>query len=165
MLPHIWETIICPTVLSIIKQLDRLSSDTKSASDSYIEVFVEFVQELVEKVPDSVSCKVQLLKKFYLVVANTCLRMQDFENAGTYIQKSCAFIQTSDRDQLKVYFLAFKMQCQLKDQDEAMTVFQQLLASQHITAEPIIECFDILIQNKLYDLALGLGSHYLKTCD
>lgn len=71
----------------------------------------------------------------------------------------------NDRDQLKVYFLAFKMQCQLKDKDEAMAVFQQILTCQHVTAEPIIECFDVLVQTSLSELALALGSHFLKNMD
>lgn len=34
-----------------------------------------------------------------------------------------------------------------------------------MSAEPILECFNVLVQNKLYDVALGLGGHLLKACE
>lgn len=57
------------------------------------------------------------------------------------------------------------MQCQLKDQDEAMAVFQQIFQSQHCTAEPILECFNVLVQSEMYEVALQLGGHLLKACE
>jgi hypothetical protein len=116
-------------------------------------------------IPDSILGKTQLVKKFHLVAAQACLRLQDYDRTQEHLQKSCELIMVNDRDQLKVYFLAFKMQCQLKDKDGAMAVFQQILTCQHVTAEPIIECFDVLVQNNLTELALALGSHFLKNLD
>lgn len=57
------------------------------------------------------------------------------------------------------------MQCQLKDQDEAMSVFQSIFQSPHVTADPILECFNVLVQNELYSVALQLGGHLLKACE
>jgi hypothetical protein len=34
-----------------------------------------------------------------------------------------------------------------------------------VTAEPILECFNVLVQNKLYEVALQLGGHLLKACE
>ena len=57
------------------------------------------------------------------------------------------------------------MQCQLNDQDEALSVFQQIFHSQHCTAEPILECFNVLVQNEMYEVALQLGGHLMKACE
>jgi hypothetical protein len=57
------------------------------------------------------------------------------------------------------------MQCQLKDKEEAMAVFQQIFSSPQVSAEPIFECFNVLVQNKLYNIALNLGGHILRTLD
>lgn len=46
-----------------------------------------------------------------------------------------------------------------------MTVFQQIYQFPNVTAEPILECFNVLVQNKLYEVALQLGSHLLKVCE
>lgn len=46
-----------------------------------------------------------------------------------------------------------------------MDTFQQIFSSSQVNAEPILECFNILVQNKLYDVALGLGGHLLKACE
>jgi len=34
-----------------------------------------------------------------------------------------------------------------------------------VSAEPIFECFNVLVQNKLYNIALNLGGHILRTLD
>jgi hypothetical protein len=39
-LPHVWDTIVCPVLLSLLKQLDRLSVETIATMDSYIEMLV-----------------------------------------------------------------------------------------------------------------------------
>ena len=57
------------------------------------------------------------------------------------------------------------MHCQLMDKPEAIEIFKQIFSSPQVTAEPIIECFNILVSNKLYDVALGLGGHLLKACE
>jgi hypothetical protein len=97
-LPHVWDAIVCPVLLSLVKQLDRLSVETVSASDSYIELFVNILQRLVEAVPDSIAGKTPLVKKFHLVAAQACLRMQDYERSQQHIQISCDLTFASDRD-------------------------------------------------------------------
>lgn len=108
-LTHVWDTIVCPVILSLIKQLDRLTVETVSSTDSYIEMFVGMLQKFVMAVPDSNMGKTQLVKKFHLVAAQACLRLQDYDRTQEHLQKSCELIMVNDRDQLKVYFLAFKM--------------------------------------------------------
>ena len=93
-----------------------------------------------------------------------CLRVKDFEGASCRIQKACSIISGNESDQVKILFLAFKMQCQLKDQDEALTIFQQLFNSKHVTSEPIFECFNVMVQNDLHMLAINLGAHLLRAC-
>jgi len=44
-----------------------------------------------------------------------------------------------------VYLLAFKMHCQLADKQEAIEIFKQIIGNTQLSAEPIIECFNILV--------------------
>lgn len=97
--------------------------------------------------------------------ANAYLKLKDYDKATELIQSCCQLIQKGDRDELKVYLLAFKMHCHLNDKQEAIDIFKQILGSNQLTAEPIIEAFNILVSNKLYDVALGLGGHLLKACE
>lgn len=78
---HVWETIFCPVLLSLVKQLDKLSAETATASDSYIELLVGLLQRLVYQVPDSILGKTPLLKKFNLVAAQAYLRIADYEKS------------------------------------------------------------------------------------
>jgi hypothetical protein len=67
------------------------------------------------------NCLKMLTKKWTLVNANLQLKLGDYDKTTSLIQKACSLIpSTEDPDQVKVYYLAFKMQCQLKDEDEAM---------------------------------------------
>lgn len=34
-----------------------------------------------------------------------------------------------------------------------------------VSSEPLLECFNVLIQTKLYELAVALGGHLLSTCE
>ena len=123
-------------------------------------------ESLVELIPDKQSAplKEPILKKFRLVMANAWLKLNDYENASKTIEKCCAMIHKGERDELKVYFLAFKMHCQLRDKEEAIETFEQIFSAPQVSAEPILECFNVLVQCKLYDVALGLGGHLLKAC-
>ena len=53
----------------------------------------------------------------------------------------------------------------MKDKNEVIDTFKQIFSHNQVSAEPILECFNILVQNKLYDVALGLGGHLLKACE
>jgi len=46
-----------------------------------------------------------------------------------------------------------------------MQIFQQILSCQNLTSEPIVECFDLLVQNSMTELALSLGNHFLRNMD
>jgi hypothetical protein len=50
-------------------------------------------------------------KKYKMVAANTWLKLKDYEKASTLIQGCCEHITKGDKDELKIYFLAFKMHC------------------------------------------------------
>ena len=114
--------VLCPLTASIIKRLDSLVSDT-AGCDSLIQQMVGWAQRLVELIPEKAQLKVAVLKKFRLVSANAWLKVGDFEQASKTIEECCALIQKGERDELKVYFLAFKMHCQLRDKDEAIETF------------------------------------------
>ena len=86
-----------------------------------------------------------MLKKFKLVAANAHLKLLDYEEAGKTIESCCRMIQKGDKDELKVYFLAFKMHCQLRDKEQAVNTFQQIFSSPQVSAEPILECFNVLV--------------------
>jgi len=57
------------------------------------------------------GCLITLVKKWNLVAANVYLKLLDYDNASSYIQKACELISQNEKDQIKVFFLAFKMQC------------------------------------------------------
>lgn len=44
-------------------------------------MFVNMLQKFVMEVPDSILGKAQLVKKFHLVAAQACLRLQDYEQS------------------------------------------------------------------------------------
>ena len=57
------------------------------------------------------------------------------------------------------------MHCQLRDKEEAIETFQQIFNAAQVTAEPLLECFNVLVQCQLFDVALSLGGHLLKACE
>ena len=73
--------------------------------------------------PDKALLKESLLKKFRLVSANVWLKLGDYERASKAIEQCCSMINKGEKDELKVYFLAFKMHCQLRDKEEAIETF------------------------------------------
>lgn len=122
-------------------------------------------ENLLGMVPEKAQLKDALVKKFRLVSANAWLKLCDYERASKAIELCCAMIHKGEKDELKVYFLAFKMHCQLRDKEEAIQTFEQIYSATQVSAEPLLECFNVLVQCRLFDVALGLGGHLLKACD
>lgn len=107
---------------SLLKQLDRMVTET-SGCDSYINRFVTDMEKLSNKLTESTPAGVSLARKFKFVAANAWLKLKDYDRATSLIQSCCQLIQKGDRDELKVYLLAFKMHCQLRDKNEANEMF------------------------------------------
>lgn len=61
--------------------------------------------------PEKAMLKDALVKKFRLVSANAWLKLGDYEKASKAIELCCSMINKGEKDELKVYFLAFKMHC------------------------------------------------------
>ncbi len=80
------ESIVCPVIFSLIKQLDRLVTETTARCDSYIIQLTEICGHLVSLVPDHLPCKLSIVKKKKLVVANAFLKVHDLEQASENIQ-------------------------------------------------------------------------------
>jgi len=108
---------------SFLKQLDRLISEA-TGCDLYLKALVNSIDSLLSAGTSTNKSNSSLVRKFNLLSANAWLKLQDYERASQVIQKCCQQTQRGDKEELKVYFLAFKMHCQLKDKEEAMTVFQ-----------------------------------------
>ena len=68
-------------------------------------------EELVNSLPENTTLREALLKKFRLVSANAWLKLGDYEQASKAIELCCQMICKGEKDELKVYFLAFKMHC------------------------------------------------------
>jgi len=81
----LWETIYCPCILSLIKQIDRLMIGTNSGSDSYFTYIIDLTQNLISEIPLSFNCLSSLMKKWKFVRANVFLKLKDFDSAGTEI--------------------------------------------------------------------------------
>ena len=150
-------------VSSLVKYLDSLVSETQG-TDSLIQVFVDQLSKIASLMPKSWQQSQLLKKKQHLVAANAYIKLQNYDQAGEHIESCCQIIQKGDKEELKIYFLAFKMHCQLGDKDQAIETFQQIFTSPQVTAEPLLECFNVLVQSNLYTVALGLGGHLMKAC-
>ena len=157
-------TLMGPLAANCIKKLDRVVTET-AGCDSFIQVLLRGSESLINAIPEKTMLRESLVKKFRLVSANAWLKLGDYEKASTAIELCCAMINKGEKDELKVYFLAFKMHCQLRDKEEAIETFQQIFSASQVSAEPILECFNVLVQCQLFDVALGLGGHLLKACE
>lgn len=87
-----WDSIICPIIFSLIKQIDRIVAETTSGADSYLEQACNLVSALMTKVPDKLQCYSTLVKKWALVSANLLLKLAMFENASKQIETACRYI-------------------------------------------------------------------------
>ena len=137
--------VLCSLAASVIKKLDRLVTET-AGCDSFVKQLMKCAEKLVELIPEKAPLKEAILKKFRLVTANAWLKVNDYENASKTIELCCSMIHKGERDELKVYFLAFKMHCQLRDKEEAIETFQSIFNAPQVSAEPILECFNVLVQ-------------------
>ena len=136
---------LAPLVSSLIKKMDRVVTEA-AGCDSFIAVLLKCTEQLVNSMTEKTPLRDSLVKKFRLVSANAWLKLGDYERASKQIEQCCTMIHKGEKDELKVYFLAFKMHCQLRDKDEAMETFQQIFSATQVSAEPILECFNVLVQ-------------------
>lgn len=65
--------------------------------------------EIVAKLDPQNLDLLSLKKKMMLVSANMWIKVGDNEKATEVIEKCCQLIKKGEREELKVYFLAFKM--------------------------------------------------------
>lgn len=116
-------SVLGPLISNCVKKLDRVVTET-AGCDSFIQVLQKDVAEvLISLLPDKALLKEALTKKFRLVSANAWLKLGDYDQASKAIEQCCSMINKGEKDELKVYFLAFKMHCQLRDKEEAIETF------------------------------------------
>ena len=51
------------------------------------------------------------------------------------------------------------------ENDEAVFIFNKILEFTSCTATLLLECFNHLVENKLYTLALQMGTQLLQACE
>lgn len=82
---HVWDSVICPGIFSLIKQVDRLAAETTAMCESYFAQIVQLVSSLVGLVPATQACRQVLSKKWNLVAANVHLKLKDYERVSDCI--------------------------------------------------------------------------------
>ena len=85
--------------------------------------------------------------------------------AQSLIEQSCQYIVQGDKDELRIYLLAFRLQAALQDPVEVLTVFGKICTSPHVTGEEFQECFGVLVNRRMIREALKIGQHMLRGCD
>ena len=103
-------TLMSTLAASMIKWLDQIVTET-AGCDSFIQHLLRCTERLVNLIPDKAQLREAIVKKFRLVVANAWLKIGDYEAASKSIEQCCSMINQGEKDELKVYFLAFKMHC------------------------------------------------------
>jgi hypothetical protein len=51
------------------------------------------------------------------------------------------------------------------ENDDAVLLFNKMLEFTNCSAALLLECFNHLVENKLYTLALQMGTHLLQACE
>lgn len=82
---HVWDSVVCPSIFSLVKQVDRLVAETTAGCDGYFAGIVDLIESLLKKVPEQITCLQTLVKKWNLVKANVFLKLHDYDQASTSI--------------------------------------------------------------------------------
>lgn len=93
------------------------------------------------------------------------LHTQNLQKVSDLIEASCLFIQQGEKDELRVYMLAFRLHAAQKSDDELRGIFEKIISSAHITSEELLDCFSVLALHRLASTAIFLGQHLLKACE
>ena len=64
-----------------------------------------------------------------------------------------------------MYLLAFKLHAAMRDDSEVMNIFEKIYENQHVAGDEILECFGILANNRMTEVAIKIGQHLLRACD
>lgn len=101
--------------------------------NEYVEFIIQSLDHLFSLDRSSVSL-FALKKKFFLQGADSYMKVGNYEMAKEMIENCCSsvnsqseeieLISKGDKDEILVYFLAFKLHCFNNEQDEALEMFQ-----------------------------------------
>lgn len=53
----------------------------------------------------------------------------------------------------------------MRDEAEVMNMFEKIYENQHVAGDVILECFGILANSRMTDVAIKIGQHLLRACD
>jgi hypothetical protein len=69
---------------------------------------------------------------------------------GVYIQEACALTSEGEKDELRIYQLAFRWHVLQNSEARAiMEVFQKVCDSSHVSGDELLECFSVLAAKRM----------------
>ncbi|CDW91181.1 UNKNOWN [Stylonychia lemnae] len=128
-------------------------------------------QDATSNYSHSQGTLVQILyKKLLIIIADCFIKLDRLEQVLDFVEEASGFIHQGDKDEIKLYIIALKYNCQagINNADschELLHLFNKIIDNQFYQQEIGLECFNYLVISNQTDVAIIIGQNMLKTCD